>query len=65
MATELILVRHAKTALNVQGMFQGHLDEPLSDLGIRQARDAAPTLAALKADALFCSDLKRAHQTAN
>lgn len=65
MATELILVRHAKTALNVQGMFQGHLDEPLSDLGIRQARDATPTLAALKADALFCSDLKRAHQTAS
>lgn len=64
MATELILVRHAKTALNVQGMFQGHLDEPLGELGLAQARDAAPGLAALAADALYCSDLQRARQTA-
>lgn len=35
--TELLLIRHAQTAWNVEGWVQGHTDVPLNDAGHRMA----------------------------
>jgi probable phosphoglycerate mutase len=44
MAT-LILVRHAETEMNAERRYQGRVDPPLSERGIRQARELARRLA--------------------
>ncbi|MDO4784712.1 MAG: histidine phosphatase family protein [Propionibacteriaceae bacterium] len=65
MSTTLILIRHGETRLNALGVFQGQLDEPLSEVGLGQARAAAVSMAGLRPDALYASDLQRARQTAD
>lgn len=60
--TGLLLVRHGQSTWNAEGRWQGHADPPLSETGLRQARAAAPALAGI--DAVWCSDLVRARQTA-
>ena len=49
----LVLVRH-----------QGQLDEPLNAVGVQQAKAAAARFAPGMVDAIHCSDLLRASQTA-
>lgn len=63
---ELWLIRHGETEWNVQKRFQGHLDVPLSPVGIGQAFRLAQRLARsrLPFDGLFSSDLRRARETA-
>ncbi|GGM28320.1 histidine phosphatase family protein [Dactylosporangium sucinum] len=61
--TLLILWRHGQTAWNAGGRVQGQTDIPLSDLGVEQARAAAPRLAALTPTVLIASDLRRAADT--
>ncbi len=63
MAT-LILARHGETDWNRDGIWQGHGDPPLNELGRRQAAELADRLADVKIDALYSSDLKRAYETA-
>lgn len=65
MSTTLILIRHGETRLNVLGVFQGQLDEPLNDVGLGQARAVAASMAGLEPDAIYTSDLLRAKQTAD
>ncbi len=60
----LILWRHGRTDWNATGRGQGQLDIPLDDTGRRQAKLAAPYLAALAPDAIVASDLSRAAETA-
>jgi broad specificity phosphatase PhoE len=60
----LWLVRHGQTDWNLQGRYQGHADPPLNEVGLEEAARAAQELTKLKLDALFCSDLLRAVQTA-
>ena len=60
----IYFVRHGQTKLNKQKIFQGHIDEPLDDLGALQAINVALELKDEKFDYLFCSPLKRARQTA-
>jgi len=62
--TELIVVRHGETLWNLDGRQQGHLDSPLSPLGVRQADAIAARLAEERFDALYSSDLGRARATA-
>lgn len=59
----LVLLRHARTAWNGLGRFQGHRDTELDELGHAQAAAVAPYLAAWGPSALWTSDLTRARQT--
>lgn len=62
--TEIVLIRHGQTLWNQQGRMQGQHDSPLTELGLRQARQLAHRLKVLSFAALYSSDLGRAHQTA-
>lgn len=62
--TRILAIRHGETAWNVDTRIQGQLDIGLNDLGRRQARQAAMQLADEALDAIYSSDLQRAHDTA-
>lgn len=61
----LILLRHGRTAWNLEGRAQGHLDVQLDETGHAQAAAVAPYLAESAPVALWSSDLTRARQTAS
>jgi glucosyl-3-phosphoglycerate phosphatase len=61
---KLVLWRHGQTTYNVEHRFQGQVDVPLNEVGIRQAAAAAWYLAALRPAAIYSSDLSRASLTA-
>ena len=64
-ATRLLAIRHGETAWNVDTRIQGHLDIPLNERGRWQAERLARALAARDPiDAIYSSDLQRAHDTA-
>ena len=60
----LVLLRHGRTGWNDSGRAQGHADVPLDDVGLAQAKEVAPVLAALRPVSIWSSDLSRAAQTA-
>lgn len=62
--TTVLAVRHGETAWNRESRIQGHLDIPLSPLGLAQAQRLAQALAGESLDAIYASDLGRARQTA-
>lgn len=62
--TTLLLARHGETDWNSERRWQGHSDQPLNDRGREQARALAAELAERTIDALYSSDLLRAHDTA-
>lgn len=62
--TRLVLVRHGRTAWNLDGRAQGHTDVSLDDVGRAQALAVAPVLAGLAPTVLWSSDLARARETA-
>ncbi|MEY3611219.1 MAG: hypothetical protein RJB14_941, partial [Pseudomonadota bacterium] len=43
-ATRILAIRHGETAWNVDTRIQGHLDIPLNDTGLQQARWLAQAL---------------------
>lgn len=61
---ELWLIRHGETDWNAERRIQGQQHNPLSELGVRQAQALGARLAGETFDTLYCSDLKRAVQTA-
>ena len=63
-ATFLYAVRHGETEWNVAGIQQGHLDSPLTDAGIQQAKSLAHGLTGRGIQRIFSSDLGRAAHTA-
>lgn len=64
-ATRILAVRHGETAWNVDTRIQGHLDIPLNDTGLQQARWLARALAERdEVHAVYASDLSRAQVTA-
>ena len=60
----LILLRHGRTAWNLERRAQGHSDVELDETGHAQAAAVAPYLARLAPVILWSSDLARARQTA-
>ena len=62
--TALLLLRHGQSTWNAERRWQGWADAPLSELGERQARDAADHLADSGLTVATSSDLTRARRTA-
>lgn len=60
----VIFWRHGRTQWNHEGRFQGHEDVGLDATGRAQAVTVAPVVARLGFDAIVCSDLVRARDTA-
>lgn len=60
----IILVRHGQTEWNDGSRFQGHLDSPLTQLGILQAEAIGRRIAREAIAAIYSSDLGRARHTA-
>jgi len=64
MIKKMILIRHGESNGNVMKKFSGFQDVELTEKGIWQAKRLAQRLKKLKVDKVYCSDLKRAHHTA-
>lgn len=62
--TILYLIRHGETGGNSEGRFQGIVDNPLNETGIRQAQMLGMAFSLSKIDKIYTSPLKRARQTA-
>jgi broad specificity phosphatase PhoE len=62
--TRLVLIRHGETDWNREGRYQGHADVPLNAAGRAQAASLAQSQRGMALDAIYTSDLQRAHQTA-
>jgi broad specificity phosphatase PhoE len=62
--TTILLARHGETDWNRERRFQGHADPPLNELGRRQARELADSLADSGVTAVYASPLARARETA-
>ncbi len=63
--TRILAIRHGETAWNVDTRLQGHLDIPLNETGLLQADRLARALTGREmVDAIYASDLSRAHTTA-
>lgn len=67
MSVEIFVARHGQNEDNVAGVVGGHRNKPLTDLGREQARNLAQGIidAGLTFDAVYCSPLIRAHETAD
>lgn len=60
----LYFVRHGQSQANVDKVFAGQADTPLTALGQKQAKEAAEQAKQLKIDHIVSSPLSRAHDTA-
>lgn len=61
----IYLLRHGKIALEqTERVYIGHIDIPLSDAGVCQARLLQERFAGIEIAAVFCSDLTRSVHTA-
>ena len=58
--TTVVLVRHGQTDYNVQGRWQGFLDIPLNENGLKQAKLLAKSLKDYPIDVFISSPLNRA-----
>jgi len=62
--TTLLLIRHGQSVANLENVFAGHLDKPLTELGVKQARLTAEYIKEnFSVDAVYASDLSRAFAT--
>lgn len=63
---KIYLVRHGQNKDNADGILNGHRDEPLTELGIAQARETGEKVKAtgLRFDYVYASPLQRAFKTA-
>ena len=62
---EITYFAHGTTTDNEQDKASGHADITLSELGIKQSHELKATLKGETFDAIFCSDLKRAIDSAD
>lgn len=62
--TKILLVRHGESTANLEGLFAGDYDAPLTDLGHAQAECTANfVISNYQVDAVYSSDLTRAYDT--
>jgi 2,3-bisphosphoglycerate-dependent phosphoglycerate mutase len=61
---ELLLIRHALPLRVDEGSVEGPADPALADVGREQAQAVAEWLAAEEIDAIWCSPMRRARETA-
>ncbi len=63
---KIYLARHGQNLDNANGILNGHRDEPLTDVGMKQAHEVAEKIKAanLTFDTIYSSPLKRAFETA-
>ena len=65
LATRVIIVRHGQSTYNAKKIIQGRCDESvLTDRGIADAQQVGQALSDVQIDAVYCSPLQRAQQTA-
>jgi broad specificity phosphatase PhoE len=62
--TMLYVVRHGRTALNAAGRLRGRHDVPLDHVGCAEAAELGRLFIAAPLDAIYCSPLLRAVETA-
>lgn len=62
--SDIWIARHGETEWNVEGRRQGRLDSPLTDRGLADAGRVADLARGYALDALRCSPIGRAEQTA-
>lgn len=62
--TKITLARHGRTDWNAEGRVQGHIDRPLDEVGLSEARLLAQRLGDLPIQKMVSSDLLRAYTTA-
>lgn len=63
--TTTLLIRHGQSQANVDGRLAGHLDSPLTEEGIRQARHLATSLKPVPVRLVAASPLSRCVATAS
>jgi 2,3-bisphosphoglycerate-dependent phosphoglycerate mutase/probable phosphoglycerate mutase len=63
---DVLIIRHGESEWNRERRWQGWLDAPLTERGVRQAHERARLLArsGFEPRLVHCSDLVRAHRTA-
>lgn len=59
----LFLIRHGESQANIDRVYAGHVDTPLTAQGREQARAIRPILEKIPFDCVYTSDLKRAWDT--
>ncbi len=64
-STHLYLIRHGQTEANVRHQLVGHLDIPLDELGVQQAKQVGLRMKEVRLDAIISSPLQRARVTAS
>ena len=60
---KLILLRHGQSRWNLENRFAGWTDVPLTEEGMKQAREAGKSLMEMKIDVAYTSKLQRASET--
>lgn len=63
--SELVLLRHGQSTWNLENLFTGWVDVPLSTQGEVEAMEAGKTLGDRRFDVVFTSTLRRACETAS
>ena len=63
--TKLFLMRHGETLANIEQVYQGQGDSPLSELGASEAKELAATLKKERFSAVYSSTLSRSYETAS
>jgi 2,3-bisphosphoglycerate-dependent phosphoglycerate mutase len=60
---KLVLMRHGESLWNLENLFTGWVDVPLSEKGVQEALAAGQKIADIPFDVAFTSELVRAQQT--
>lgn len=64
MLSRLFLLRHGETLSNIQLIYQGSGDSPLSELGVEESKQLSEGLSKIDFSAIYSSDLSRSYETA-